>query len=450
MDRARSDTCHRARLGGVFCRLRRFVGQVSSRQLRRRGQRQHGHLLWRQSWDGTARSARAFRAGRRGQILLVLVALIIAGCTTYIPNTVGNSGPPKGTRTLLLPATRASVLVIITNPDSASAMRATGALIAASARPAQRVLILSAQGGLTVASSQAPDAPNIQVAGPPAPLPPHPTSFQQARYRQAVQQYQDMTIHARAALYRQQQHDLASWARTVIAAAYARPVPQRAQAFDIGTDLGVAASDLSSMRQAGLGYGAGTVIAIIGITQAAAWVMPASVSDLQSTTVVVDDYPGSIDEQAAWQAALLQGGAARAVVLTPAAHDQLIPVVRQGLDGAVIDTLTSVLFGLSQYKLRAVALPQLRQLLYLLTIKYPQAAVSIAGYTDSLPRPGGNLQLSRLRALEVAQWVIAHGVAAGRVQAFGYGDSDPVAPNSPAGQPLNRRVVVVIDPGVSA
>ena len=167
---------------------------------------------------------------------------------------------------------------------------------------------------------------------------------------------------------------------------------------------------------------------------------------------MVDDFPGSIDEQAAWQASLVQGGAARTVVLTPGADDQLLPVVRQGLDDAVTDTLTSVLFGLGQYKLRAAALPQLRKLLYLLTVTYPRATVSIDGYTDNLPvpRPGGNLQLSRLRAREVGQWLVAHGVAAGRVQAFGYGDSDPLVPNTPKGQPLNRRVVVVIDPAVSA
>ncbi len=359
------------------------------------------------------------------------------------------SEPPQGTRTLFLPATQASVLVIVTNPDSPSAMGATETLVDASARPAERVLILSSQGGLTLASSQAPDSPSLQVLGPPAPLPSHPTSFQRARYRQAVQQYQVMTIRARAALYRQQQHELASWARTVIAEAERRPVPQRAQAVDIGTDLGVAASDLSSMRQAGVGYGSGIVIAIIGLSQVAAWVTPTAVSDLQGSTVVVDAFPGSIDEQAAWQSSLLQGGAARAVILTAAAQDQLTPVVSQGLDGAVIDTLTSVLFGLGQYKLRAGALPQLRQLLYLLTVKYPQATASINGYTDNLPMTGGNLHLSRLRAWEVAQWVIAHGVAAERLQVFGYGDSDPMAPNSPAGQPLNRRVVVVIDPAVS-
>jgi outer membrane protein OmpA-like peptidoglycan-associated protein len=152
---------------------------------------------------------------------------------------------------------------------------------------------------------------------------------------------------------------------------------------------------------------------------------------------------------AAWQASLVQGGAARAVILTPATDDQLVPVVEQGLDGAVTDTLTSVLFGLGRYQLQAAA-PQLRQLQHLLTVEYSHATASINGYTDSLPAPGGNLLLSQRRALAVQDWLVAHGVTVGRLQAFGYGDTDPVAPNTPNGQLLNRRVVVVIDPAVSA
>ena len=46
-------------------------------------------------------------------------------------------------------------------------------------------------------------------------------------------------------------------------------------------------------------------------------------------------------------------------------------------------------------------------------------------------------------------WLTTHGVAAGRLQAFGYGDTDPAAPDTSQGQPLNRRVVAVIDPAVS-
>ena len=91
----------------------------------------------------------------------------------------------------------------------------------------------------------------------------------------------------------------------------------------------------------------------------------------------------------------------------------------------------------------------MRRLLHLLAVRYPHATATVNGYTDSLPVPGGNLRLSRLRAQEVEQWLVAHGIAAGRLQAFGYGDTDPVAPNTSAGQPLNRRVVVVIDPAIA-
>jgi outer membrane protein OmpA-like peptidoglycan-associated protein len=342
------------------------------------------------------------------------------------------------------------VLVIITNPASPSAMRATGALVAAVARPQEQVIILSSAGGAILASSRAPDAPGVRVPAPPAPLPSHPTSFQKARHQQALQHYQTVLFRARAELRTREQQRLSAWAAATVATARARPVLQRAQAAGIGVDLGVAASDLSSLRQAGVGYGAPSVITIIGVDAATALSVPAAPASLESSTVVVDDFPGTTDEEAAWQASLVQGGAARAVILAPATDDQLVPVVEQGLDGAVTDTLTSVLFGLGRYQLQAAALPQLRQLQHLLTVEYPHATASINGYTDSLPAPGGNLLLSQRRALAVQNWLVAHGVAADRLQAFGYGDTDPVAPNMPNGQPLNRRVVVVIDPAVSA
>ena len=221
----------------------------------------------------------------------------------------------------------------------------------------------------------------------------------------------------------------------------------RLKRFD---ELIVSVRNLTSLRQAGVGYGTPAVIAIIGVDAATALSAPTAPASLESSTVVVDDFPGSIDEAAAWQASLVQGGAARAVILTPATDNQLAPVVDQGLDGSVTDTLTSVLFGLGRYQLQAAALPQLRQLLRLLTVEYPHATASINGYTDSLPAPGGNLLLSQRRAQVVEDWLVNHGVAIGRLEAFGYGDTDPVAPNTPKGQPLNRRVVVVIDPSVAA
>jgi outer membrane protein OmpA-like peptidoglycan-associated protein len=376
-------------------------------------------------------------------VVLGVLLTTLSGCRVTF------SHPPT-MRRLSLPAVRTSVLVIIANPDSALAMLAAGALAMNSVRPGERLLILDAQDGAVLASSQAPPSPSIQIAGPPAALPAHPTSFQKARHAQAVQQYQKAVLRNTASLRRQQQEGLAAWAKSVIAMADAGAILQSSQTVSISADLTAATSDLFSLRQAGLGYGPGTVVAIMGVDRTTARFTPTLPSGLQASSVVVDDFPGSIDEQAAWQSSLMQGGAARVVVLTPATEDQLVPVVQQGLDGAVTDTLTSVLFALGRYELQAAALPQMRRLLYLLTVKYPHATVIINGYTDNLPVPGGNLRLSQLRAQEVEEWLIAHGVVAGRLQAFGYGDTDPVAPNTAHGQPLNRRVVIVIDPATAA
>jgi outer membrane protein OmpA-like peptidoglycan-associated protein len=374
--------------------------------------------------------------------ILGVIVLGLSGCGLHRPHPAG---------TLQLPAPRrTSVLVIITDLDSPPALRATGALAAASARPGETIIVLSLASGATLITSQAPVAPSMQVPVPPAPLPQHPTTFQQHRHAQAVRQYQSMLQRDQAALRRHQQEELASWARSVVARADSGPVVRRTQNADIDADLGAAASDLFSLRQAGLGSGTGTVIAILGVGSAAARTAPTPPADLQGSTVAVADFPGSIGEQAAWQASLLQAGAARAVLLTQGTEGQLTPVVQQGLSGAITDTLTSVLFGLGQYTLRAAALPQLRHLLRLLTVSYPGATATINGYTDNLPVPGGNLRLSRLRARRIEQWLVAHGVPADRIQAFGYGDTDPVAPDTANGQPFDRRVVVVIDPAAPA
>jgi outer membrane protein OmpA-like peptidoglycan-associated protein len=349
--------------------------------------------------------------------VLGLSLMLISGCRVMFSHL-------SAMRRLPLPAVGPSVLVIVTDPDSSPAMVATEALALGSARPGERLLILSSRGGAVLAAAQAPPAPSMQVALPPTALPAHATSFQQ--------------------------EELAAWAKSVLATADAKAIPQREGSGSIGADLGFAASDIFSLRQADLGYGTGTVIVIIGIGNTAMGSAPALPAGLRGSSVVVDDFPDNITEQAAWQSSLDQGGAARVVLLTPVTEGQLVPVVKQGLDGAITDTLTSVLFALGQYKLQAAALPQMRRLLYLLTVRYPSATVTINGYTDNLPAPGGNLRLSELRAQEVADWLIAHGVAAARLQAFGYGDTDAVAPNASHGQLLNRRVVAVIDPATAA
>jgi outer membrane protein OmpA-like peptidoglycan-associated protein len=376
----------------------------------------------------------------RPAAVAVALSLSVVGC-----GLVSADQSARGL-TLALPATRPAVLVVITDQESSQAQRATRSLILASARQGERIVVLSDRNGAVLESSVAPSAPTTRVSGPPASLSADPTSFQKARYAQAMQKYQKTVRQARLALRERQQQRLASWVRSVAAAVSVQAAPRTAVNEDLAASLGVAAAEFSSLRQSGASSVAGKVIAIIGAAQDTAQSAPIAPAGLQGSTVVMSNFSGSSDEEGAWQDALLQGGAARAVLLTPATDDQFATVVLQGLDGAVTDTLTSILFGLGQSQLAPAALPQLRGLLRLLTVKYPHATATINGYTDDLPAPGGNLLLSQERAQRVEGWLLAHHVADSRLQAVGYGDSDPVAPNTATGQPLNRRVVVVIDP----
>lgn len=356
---------------------------------------------------------------------------------------------PALTRTVRLPAAAPSVLIVITDPAWPTSIREAASVVASTARTAEKVFILNAHTGAILAVSTAPGPPAVQVPAPPAPPADHPTSFQTARYAGALRQYTTAVQHAKVTARELQQTELTAWAMRTIANAEARPIEQRNSGVNIDASLDAAAADLSSLHQIGVTGDVSTVIAIVGLGQAAGPSAPDPSAGLQASTVVMDDFPDNSAAEAAWQASLLQAGADRVTLLTGATDDQLASVVRQALDVTITDDLTNVLFGLGQYKLTAAALPQLRQLLQLLTVRYPDATATVAGYTDDLPTPGGNLRLSEMRARAVVQWLISQGVASDRLQAFGYGDADPAAPNTRAGQPVNRRVEVIIDPTMS-
>lgn len=71
--------------------------------------------------------------------------------------------------------------------------------------------------------------------------------------------------------------------------------------------------------------------------------------------------------------------------------------------------------------------------------------VEVAGHTDDVDDALRNLPLSHARARMVMEWLIAHGIAAARLSAQGYGESRPVVDNTTArGRAMNRRVEFVI------
>jgi outer membrane protein OmpA-like peptidoglycan-associated protein len=67
--------------------------------------------------------------------------------------------------------------------------------------------------------------------------------------------------------------------------------------------------------------------------------------------------------------------------------------------------------------------------------------VEVAGHTDDQGDAEVNRALSERRAEVVAKHLVRHGVDARRLQAKGYGESQPIAQNSTeAGRKLNRRI----------
>lgn len=79
--------------------------------------------------------------------------------------------------------------------------------------------------------------------------------------------------------------------------------------------------------------------------------------------------------------------------------------------------------------------------------EFDKTTVSVYGHADSTGPEDYNMQLSQRRALSVSNYMAAQGVAAGRLQAVGFGETRPVADNSSdAGRSANRRVEIVIDP----
>ncbi|MDO9387574.1 MAG: OmpA family protein [Thiobacillus sp.] len=70
--------------------------------------------------------------------------------------------------------------------------------------------------------------------------------------------------------------------------------------------------------------------------------------------------------------------------------------------------------------------------------------IEVAGHTDSMGSDAYNMKLSRQRAAAVRNFLISRGVAADRLTAKGYGESQPVADNATEdGRFKNRRVELV-------
>ncbi|MCA9531866.1 MAG: OmpA family protein [Myxococcales bacterium] len=83
----------------------------------------------------------------------------------------------------------------------------------------------------------------------------------------------------------------------------------------------------------------------------------------------------------------------------------------------------------------------------------PSRDFQVAGHTDDVPihtaRFRNNWDLSTARAVNVVLFLIDHGLAANRLSAAGYADTQPVASNETAdGRAHNRRIEIVLLPNL--
>jgi OOP family OmpA-OmpF porin len=78
-------------------------------------------------------------------------------------------------------------------------------------------------------------------------------------------------------------------------------------------------------------------------------------------------------------------------------------------------------------------------------VRFGIKRVRVEGYTDSSGGRAANLRLSQARAEAVTEYLAQKGLSRNRLEAKGYGDARPIAPNLTArGRELNRRVEIVV------
>lgn len=123
-------------------------------------------------------------------------------------------------------------------------------------------------------------------------------------------------------------------------------------------------------------------------------------------------------------------------------------VLANGCPVKATRTLNQVTFSLSRADLTEESKKALNieaQRLKRVFSQHPNAHAQISGYADSTGPASYNKKLSLRRAQTVRRYLVSQGVAASRLKAQGFGESNPVATNrTRTGRLSNRRVVVKV------
>jgi outer membrane protein OmpA-like peptidoglycan-associated protein len=106
--------------------------------------------------------------------------------------------------------------------------------------------------------------------------------------------------------------------------------------------------------------------------------------------------------------------------------------------------MSAIFYETNKYALLDASKPELEHLVSFLQVN-KTLRVEIGGHTDNVGSDKDNQILSENRANEVRKYLISRGIKADRIEAKGYGESQPMSPlDTEAGRALNRRTVCKI------
>jgi outer membrane protein OmpA-like peptidoglycan-associated protein len=119
-----------------------------------------------------------------------------------------------------------------------------------------------------------------------------------------------------------------------------------------------------------------------------------------------------------------------------------VNVQRVGADELKVTVKNDVLFDYNSAGLRSASRTSLSEMSDVFQ-QYPATTIRVEGHTDSVGSTSYNQNLSQRRANSVASYLESIGVSSSRIDAVGFGESQPRSTNSTAsGRQLNRRVEI--------
>jgi outer membrane protein OmpA-like peptidoglycan-associated protein len=106
--------------------------------------------------------------------------------------------------------------------------------------------------------------------------------------------------------------------------------------------------------------------------------------------------------------------------------------------------LNNIFFDFAKATLRKDSFHELDRILPYFE-KFSNLKIGLNGHTDSVGSDAANQKLSEDRANSVRDYLVSKGISGDKIEAKGYGETEPVASNdTDEGRQLNRRVEFTI------